>query len=76
MKLKIRINWKCFEDNTSTIEELEAFVDGGGIEIFKKNCWPQECKREIDKMRRLGVRRARARGRKYLFNDSIHGMFI
>jgi hypothetical protein len=64
---KIRINWRCFWENTSTKEELWEFVhEGKGLNAVKKCCWPKECKCEIDKMKRLPVKVVRERARKAL----------
>lgn len=56
----VRINWKIFEENTSTKESLYEFANRDyGFCEFKENCWPDECKKEVGRMRRIGLQRAR-----------------
>lgn len=65
--MNIRINWRYFDENRSTMEELLEFAyEGKGLNALRKGCWPRKCKREVDKMKKLGARVSRSRARRFL----------
>ena len=47
----MKINWKCFFENSSTEVALIEFIEANlNLSELKALCWPKECKDEIDKM--------------------------
>lgn len=58
------MRWNIFDDNTSTVEALIDFSKGGSKARFKNDCWPAECKSEINKIK--NIKNARKNARRWL----------
>lgn len=63
----MRINWKVFQENSSTEEAVMDFAEGvTSVRQFEKDCWPKDCKKMVRKLKRLPVRLARRRARDFI----------
>lgn len=62
----MRINWKIFEENSSTMEAVNDYANRViSIMQFEKDCWPKECKKMVRKLRRLPAKVARRRAKRF-----------
>lgn len=60
------IDWKIFEENSSSRDALVDFATGHiSLANLKRQCWMQEAKKETDRMKRIGVKRARTLARRW-----------
>ncbi len=60
------ISWTKFFENSSSTDALIDFVEGGSTEKLKKDCWDKECKLQVNKIKNIGVIKARQLARKAL----------
>ena len=67
MKTKQRISWERFFDNTSSRESLMEFVeDKRSFKWLMENCWEEDCKIQVRRMKAFGAKKARVNARRAL----------
>ncbi len=61
-----RINWQVFDQNTSAREELIDFALGGSWSRLRDYVCDRDTVKEVNKLKRIGIRDARQRAKYYL----------
>ena len=63
----VEINWEVFLENGRTVDALILFIEGdSNNQELRMGCHSEECRREVDRMRRLGNYESRERAKKFL----------
>lgn len=64
---KVDVDWEVFLVNQRTVNALIQFIEGeSNNQQLRKACSSEACRREVDRMRRLGNYESRERARKFL----------
>ena len=65
--LNVSVNWEVFLKNDKTVNALIRFIEGdSNNQQLRVACGSEDCRGEVDKMRRLGNYESRERARKFL----------
>ena len=60
-----KINFDIFDENSSTKEALWFFAKGEYNSVeFEEACWPKNAKKQVQLMRKIGVKKSRTRTRR------------
>jgi hypothetical protein len=63
----VEIQWEVFLKNGRTVDALIHFIEGeSNNQQLRAACGSDACRREVDRMRRLGNHESRERARKFL----------
>lgn len=64
---KVVVDWEVFLEKERTVDALIQFIEGhSNNQQLRKACHSEACRREVDRMRRLGNYESRERARKFL----------
>jgi len=64
---KVEVDWEVFLENDKLVDALIQFIEGeSNNQQLRAACRTEECRTEVDRMRRLGNYESRERARKFL----------
>lgn len=63
----VEIDWEVFLQNDRTVDALIYFIEGeSNNQQLRAACTSEDCRQEVDRMRRLGNFESRERAKKFL----------
>ena len=63
----VEVDWDVFLKSGQTVDSLIQFIEGeSNNQQLRAACDSEDCRREVDRMRRLGNYESRERARKFL----------
>lgn len=63
----VDVDWEVFLKNDKSVDALIQFIEGEtNNQQLRAGCGSEDCRREVDRMRRLGNYESRERARKFL----------